>query len=62
LRTVLVEAAWRWVGYDETAAGRYRHLVGNPDSGKRAIVPMTRRLGVPLCSLSVDDESDRPAT
>jgi transposase len=56
LRTVLVEAAWRWVRYDETAAGRYRRLVGNTGSGKKAIVAMARRLGVLLWRLSVRGE------
>jgi transposase len=53
LRTVLVEAAWRWVRYDGAAAGRYRRLVGNTGSGKKAIVAMARRLGVLLWRLSV---------
>jgi transposase len=61
LRTVLVEAAWRWVRYDETAASRYRHLVGNTGSGKKAIVAMARRLGVLLWRLSVHGEPYRPA-
>ena len=61
LRTVLVEAAWRWVRYDEAAASRYRHLVGNTGSGKKAIVAMARRLGVLLWRLSVHGEPYRPA-
>jgi transposase len=59
LRTVLVEAAWRWVRYDETAAGRYRRLVGNTGSGKKAVVAMARRLGVLLWRLSVHGEHYR---
>src|SRR5512135_3874192 len=61
LRTVLVEAAWRWVRYDETAACRYRQLVGNTGSGKKAIVAMARRLGVLLWRLSVHGEPYRNA-
>src|SRR4051794_33677257 len=61
LRTVLVEAAWRWVRYDEAAARRYRHLVGNTGSGKKAIVAMARRLGVLLWRLSVHGEPYRSA-
>jgi transposase len=61
LRTVLVEAAWRWVRYDEEAASRYRRLVGNTGSGKKAIVAMARRLGVLLWRLSVRGESYRSA-
>jgi transposase len=59
LRTVLVEAAWTWVRYDEAAARRYRQLVGNTGSGKKAIVAMARRLGVLLWRLSVHDEPYR---
>jgi transposase len=62
LRTVLVEAAWRWVRYDETAASRYRRLVGNTGSGKKAIVAMARRLGVLLWRLSVHGEPYRKAS
>jgi hypothetical protein len=50
---VLVEAAWRWVGGDESAAGRYRRLVANTGSSQKAIVGMARRLGVLLWRLSV---------
>ena len=53
LRTVLVEAAWRWVRYDSTAASRYRQLVANTGSSKKAVVAMARRLGVLLWRLSV---------
>jgi transposase len=59
LRTVLVEAAWRWVRYDEAAARRYRHLVGNTGSAKKAIVAMARRLGVLLWRLSVHGDPYR---
>jgi transposase len=59
LRTVLVEAAWRWVRYDEAAARRYRQLVANTGSGKKAIVAMARRLGVLLWRLSVRGEPYR---
>jgi transposase len=59
LRTVLVEAAWRWVAYDETAARRYRQLVANTGSSKKAVVAMARRLGVLLWRLSVRGEPYR---
>jgi transposase len=59
LRTVLVEADWRWVRYDGAAAGRYRRLVANTGSGKKAIVAMARRLGVLLWRLSVHGEPYR---
>jgi transposase len=61
LRTVLVEAAWRWVASDEAAAHRYRQLVANTGSSKKAIVGMARRLGVLLWQLSVHGEPYRAA-
>jgi transposase len=61
LRTVLVEAAWRWVAGDEAAAGRYRRLVANTGSGQKAIVGMAWRLGVLLWQLSVRGEPSRAA-
>jgi transposase len=53
LRTVLVEAAWRWVACDEAAKAVYRRLVGNTGRSQKAIVAMARRLGVLLWRLSV---------
>ena len=53
---ILVEAAWKWIAYDETAAWRYRQLVANTGSSKKAIVAMARRLGVLLWRLSVHGE------
>ena len=61
LRTALVESAWRWVARDESAARRYRRLVANTGSGKKAIVAMARRLGVLLWRLSVRGEPYRAA-
>ena len=62
LRTVLVEAAWRWVGGDEAAEGHYRRLVANTGSSKKAIVGMARRLGVLLWRLSVHGQPYRVAS
>lgn len=59
LRTVPVEAAWRWVAYDEAAARRYRQLVATTGSSKKAVVAMARRLGVLLWRLSVHGEPYR---
>ena len=61
LRTVLVEAAWRWVACDEAAKLVYRRLVGNTGSGQKAIVAMARRLGVLLWRLSVHGQPYRVA-
>jgi transposase len=61
LRTVLIEAAWRWVAGDETAARRYRRLVGTTGNGKKAIVAMARRLAILLWRLSLSGEPYRAA-
>jgi transposase len=61
LRTVLVEAAWRWVAGDEVAKAKYRRLVASTGSGKKAIVGMARRLAILLWRLSVRNEPYRVA-
>jgi transposase len=61
LRTVLVESAWRWIAGDESAARRYRQLVANTGSGKKAIVGMARRLAIVLWRMSVRGEPYRAA-
>jgi transposase len=58
-RPVLVEAAWRWVRYDETAASRCKELLGNTGSGEKAVVAMARRLGVLPWRMSVRGEPAR---
>ncbi|MBY0460425.1 MAG: IS110 family transposase, partial [Gemmataceae bacterium] len=58
-RTVLVEAAWRWVAADGHAGQRYRALVRNTGSGKKAIVGMARRLGILLWRLSARNAAYR---
>jgi len=60
LRSVLVEAAWRWVAGDLGAAETYRRLVRNTGSAKKAIVAMARRLGILLWRMSVQQEPYRP--
>jgi len=62
LRTVLVEAAWRWVASDLSAAKRYHRLVANTGNGKKAIVGMARRLGILLWRLSVRQEPYKEGT
>lgn len=59
LRTVLVEAAWRWVGGDEAAAKKYRRLVASTGNGKKAIVGMARRLAILLWRMSRSGEPYR---
>jgi transposase len=61
VRTALVEAAWVWVRRDESAAAKYRRLVSNTGSGKKAIVGMARKLGVQLWRMSIRGEPYRAA-
>lgn len=62
LRTVLVEAAWRWVAGDETAKAKYRRLTASTGSGKNAIVGIARRLAILFWRLTVRNEPYRAAT
>jgi transposase len=61
LRTVLIEAAWRWVAGDEAAKSKYRRLVASTGNGKKAIVAMARRLAILLWRLSLSGEPYRAA-
>jgi transposase len=61
LRTVLIEAAWRWVAGDEMAKAKYRRLVASTGNGKKAIVGMARRLAILLWRLSLSGEPYRAA-
>lgn len=61
LRTVLIEAAWRWVAGDEAAKTRYRRLVASTGNGQKAIVGMARRLAILLWRLSLSGEPYRAA-
>ena len=59
LRTILVEAAWRWVQHDPGAARKYRQLVANTGSAKKAIVGMARKLGIILWRMLTRGEKYR---
>jgi transposase len=61
LRTVLIEAAWRWVAGDEAAKTKYRRLVASTGNGKKAIVGMARRLAILLWRMSQSGEPYRAA-
>jgi transposase len=62
LRTVLVEAAWRWVALDPGAGARYRRLVANTGRAQKAIVAMARKLGIVLWRMLVTGEIYRTAS
>jgi transposase len=60
LRTILIEAAWRWITRDEWAAKQYGHLVRNTGDKKKAIAALARRLLIILWRISVTGEPYRP--
>lgn len=60
LRTVLIEAAWRWVAKDPWAAQRFSQLVQNTGSKKKAVAAMARRLGIILWRINAAAEAYRP--
>lgn len=61
LRTVLVEAAWRWIRVDDHARQCFRRLLANTGNNKKAIVAMARKLATVLWRISVSGEPYRMA-
>lgn len=59
LRTILVEAAWRWVRQDEGAKTLYRRCVRNTGDGKKAIVAVARKLAIMLWRMVTREEMYR---
>lgn len=59
LRTMLVEAAWRWAARDPWAKDNYHRLARNTGDKKKAIVGVARRLLIILWRISVTGESYR---
>ena len=59
LRTVLVEAAWRWVRRDEGARGLFRRYARNTGDAKKAIVAVARKLAVMLWRMVTREEMYR---
>lgn len=51
LRTMLVEAAWRWIRYDTNARTLYGRMVHNTGCSQKAITAVARKLGVLLWRL-----------
>ncbi len=60
LRTILIEAAWRWIAKDPWARERFEQLAVNTGSRKKAVVAMARRLGIILWRINVTGEAYRP--
>lgn len=51
LRSLLIEAAWRWRACDERAEQVYRRLMSNTGNMKKAIVGLARRLAIRLWTM-----------
>ena len=60
LRTMLIEAAWRWVAKDAWARERFGQLIHNTGEPKKAIAAMARRLIIILWRISVTGQAYRP--
>ena len=60
LRTVLIEAAWRWTAKDPWAHERFGQLVQNTGGKKKAIAAMARRLGIILWRIDLTGELYHP--
>lgn len=54
LRSLLIQAAWRWVSNDAGAKAQYKRIVRNTGLSQKAIVAMARRLATILWRLSVE--------
>jgi len=61
LRSLLIEASWRWIRDDAAAAKTYRRLVRNTGSGQKAVVAMARRMAVHLWCMLCRGQEYRPA-
>lgn len=51
LRTMLIEAAWRWIRYDTNARTLYVRMLHNTGCSQKAIVAVARKLGIVLWHL-----------
>lgn len=61
LRSLLVEAAWRWKSKDAWANGWYRKLVARSGLPQKAITALARKLAIILWRLCVEKRRYEPA-
>ncbi len=54
LRSILIEASWRWIGCDEQARNLYDRLRKNSGNGNKAIVGVARHLAIILWRMVLD--------
>lgn len=60
LRTILIEAAWRWVSVDARGSEIYRRLLKNTGDAKKAIGGAARKLAIILWRLVTRGDTYRP--
>ena len=60
VRTILIEAAWRWVAVDERGRRCYSRLIKNTGDAKKAIGGAARKLAIIMWRLSTRLETYRP--
>jgi len=60
LRHVLIEAAWRWQRFDESAKRRYLHLKRSTGCGQKAIAGLARKLAIVMWKMRVDGTQYQP--
>lgn len=60
LRSILVEAAWKWIAQDEWANAKYRKLMRNTGEKKKAIVGMARKLAIIMWRMLLTGRPYRP--
>lgn len=61
LRSLLIEASWRWIRQDARAATLYQRLVRNTGSAQKAIVGVARHMAVNLWCMVCRNEKYRAA-
>ncbi len=57
LRSVLIEASWRWIGCDKRARDLYDRLRKNSGNGNKAIVGVARHLAIILWRMLLDKKA-----
>ena len=60
VRTILVEAAWRWIRLDPTAKTRYQRLLKNTGNPKKAITAMAHKLAIVLWRITINQALYHP--
>jgi transposase len=60
LRPILVEAAWQWKARDAWAEAKYKQLLNNTGSSKKAIVALSRHLGIILWRIMLTKQPYQP--